>query len=132
MSNQTVPTRVLLVDDEPAVRMTLTALLRRRGFEVIAAESGEQGLSMLDNGPYGICVIDLHLPGLDGLTLARCARERFPHQPVLILTGSGVSPRDDLAIALAPFPVLMKSTSPSEVLDTVAALCKAAEVEGAQ
>lgn len=121
--NKTLPVRVLLVDDEPAVRLTLAALLRRRGFDVSDAENGEQGLALLDAGPYAVCVIDLHLPGLDGLSLARKVRERFPDQPVLILTGSGVSPQDDLSIELAPFPVLMKSSGPAEVLDAVAALC---------
>ncbi|RRR78124.1 MAG: response regulator [Candidatus Viridilinea halotolerans] len=121
--NPPAPTHVLLVDDEPAVRLTLATLLKRRGFHVTTAEDGNEGLAKLADGPYAICIIDLHLPGIDGLTLARRARERIPNQPILILTGSGVSTEDDLSAALAPFPVLMKSTNPAEVLDRVAALC---------
>ncbi|PDW03501.1 response regulator [Candidatus Viridilinea mediisalina] len=121
--NSPAQAHILLVDDEPAVRLTLAALLQRRGFRVTTAEDGEAGLELLNAGPYAICIIDLHLPGINGLKLARCARERFPNQPILILTGSGISPHDDLSAAMDPFPVLMKSSNPSEVLDRVAALC---------
>ena len=66
---------ILLVDDEPGVRSALGGVLRDEGYEVDAVDSGEACLERLGRQAYDVVVLDIWLPGIDGLaTLARIAR----------------------------------------------------------
>jgi DNA-binding NtrC family response regulator len=79
--------RVLVIDDEPAVRFALVELLSDRGHEVIAAESGEAALAHL--GDVDVVLTDLMMPGLDGLAVVRAAKQHAPGVPVIMLTARG-------------------------------------------
>jgi two-component system response regulator AtoC len=78
---------ILVVDDEPAVRFTLTEALGDRGHEVRAAESGAAALTMLDG--VDVVITDLAMPGIDGLQLLAKIRERDATLPVVLLTAHG-------------------------------------------
>ncbi len=79
--------RVLVVDDEPAVRFALTELLGERGFTVIECASGTAALAHVLE--VDVMVTDLVMPGLDGMTLLREAKRRTPGLPVIVLTARG-------------------------------------------
>ena len=80
---------VLIVDDEPGVRSALGGVLRDEGYEVDAVESGEACLERLADRPYDVVLLDIWLPGMDGLaTLARM-RERQIDAQVVIISGHG-------------------------------------------
>lgn len=81
--------RLLLVEDEPDLATPLAQGLRRQGYAVDVAVDGVQGGEMLDVETYDVAVIDLGLPGLDGLDLIRAAREQQLALPILILTARG-------------------------------------------
>jgi two-component system, cell cycle sensor histidine kinase and response regulator CckA len=81
---------ILVVDDEPAVRSVVKAILQYRGYKVLEAANGEEGLQVLQRGPgsVGLVLLDINMPGLGGWeTLARM-RELSPRTPVLMLSGS--------------------------------------------
>ena len=70
--------QVLIVDDEPNLRKILAAQLSRDGYEVMLAEDGEQGLTMLRENHIDLVVTDLKMPKVDGMTLLREAlREKI-------------------------------------------------------
>jgi CheY-like chemotaxis protein len=79
---------ILLVDDEPVVRMGTAALLADGGYEVVEAASAEEALDLARNGlaPDAL-VTDFAMPGDSGVTLARKLREERPNLPVLLITG---------------------------------------------
>jgi DNA-binding NtrC family response regulator len=79
--------RVLVVDDEPAVRFALSEMLGDRGHDVIDVASGDAALPHV--GEVDVVVTDLAMPGLDGLGLLREARRRVPGLPVIVLTARG-------------------------------------------
>jgi two-component system, NtrC family, response regulator AtoC len=79
--------RILVVDDDPAIRFTLEELLRKQSHEVQVAASGEEALEHLED--VDLVVTDLAMPAMDGLELLRIARERVPSVPVLLLTAFG-------------------------------------------
>jgi CheY-like chemotaxis protein len=83
------PTRILVVEDEFLIRLTLVEALGDEGFEVVEAGSGDDALPMLEADPaIGLLLTDIQLPGsLDGRSLARRAREGRPSLPVLYVTG---------------------------------------------
>ena len=79
--------RVLLVDDEPAVRFTLAEALGERGLLTVSAASGEEALALLDG--VDAVVTDLSMPGMDGLQLLRRLREEDAELPVIVVTARG-------------------------------------------
>ncbi|HEX8281817.1 MAG TPA: response regulator [Pyrinomonadaceae bacterium] len=80
--------RVLLVDDEPSIRLTLAEFLRREGFEPIAAADAAEGSALFgENGSVDVAVVDINLPGRSGIDLLRELRERDPSVPVIVITG---------------------------------------------
>ena len=88
---------VLLVDDEPLVRMTTADMLSDLGYEVIEAESAEQALKMAAEGlPFDLLVTDHLMPGLTGIELVQTLRRTRPALPVLLVSGyaefEGVDP----------------------------------------
>jgi FixJ family two-component response regulator len=84
--------RVYVVDDDPAVRRSLWRLLRSGGYEVASFASAEEFLEKLEVDAAGCAVLDLAMPGLDGLALQRRLAEREVPMPVLFLTGRGDIP----------------------------------------
>ncbi|MFH1842210.1 MAG: response regulator [bacterium] len=81
--------KVLLVDDEEELVSTLTDRLRWRNLDADAATSGYAALELLQQQNYDIVVIDLMMPGLDGLDLRRIIRRDYPGVEVLLITGHG-------------------------------------------
>jgi two-component system phosphate regulon response regulator OmpR len=81
-------TRVLVVDDDPAVRRMLAEYLSAHGFEVRQAESGAAMRAEMERGAPAVVLLDIGLPGEDGLTLARYLRERHD-VAIIMVTGAG-------------------------------------------
>ena len=81
--------KLLLVEDDPSMRSTLERALGRRGLQVTACEDGPKALSLWQAAPPDVVVLDLSLPGLDGLEVLQLAREAGLATPVLILTARG-------------------------------------------
>jgi EAL domain-containing protein (putative c-di-GMP-specific phosphodiesterase class I)/DNA-binding response OmpR family regulator len=83
--------RILVVDDDPSVRELVANCLRRAGFDVAEAASGELALELLDREEMSLVVLDVGLPGMSGTDVVRTLRQA-PHTatlPVILLTGSG-------------------------------------------
>lgn len=110
---------ILLVDDELPIRLTLGDQLRRRGFVVETAENGEQAVALLFQRPFDVLVVDLKMPGMDGIEVARRARERQPEIAVLVLTGHGSLESAIEGIHLGVFDYMLKTTPPREVVERV-------------
>ncbi|MBM3150759.1 MAG: response regulator [Chloroflexi bacterium] len=76
---------VLTIDDDPATSELLIPLLIREGYDVMTANSGEQGLKMIREQPVDIVLLDWSMPGLDGEKLCQAVRE-FSRVPILALS----------------------------------------------
>ncbi len=83
------PATILVVDDEEDIRQLLAALLRRAGYEVSVAQSGEEALAKLRETPCDLVITDLRMPGMDGLQLLRRIATEFPTSRAIVLTGYG-------------------------------------------
>ncbi len=81
---------ILLVDDDAGVRRSVGDMLKRSGYNVLAAEDGNAALEALQkNGAVDLVIADRKMPGMDGLTLVRLIKERTPELPAVIMTGYG-------------------------------------------
>jgi DNA-binding response OmpR family regulator len=83
--------KVLVIDDEPGIRDLLDTLLRRKGYQVIVAESGQKGLECFHREHPDVLVLDLKMPEMDGFTVLQQVRSLDPIIPVIILTGAGTA-----------------------------------------
>jgi two-component system nitrogen regulation response regulator NtrX len=102
---------VLIVDDEAGVRSALSGVLRDEGYAVDAVDSGEACLDRVVRAPYDVIVLDIWLPGMDGLaTLARL-RERRVDAPVVMISGHGNIESAVKAIKLGAFDFVEKPLS---------------------
>ena len=80
------PGRVLVVDDEAGIREMLTGVLEDEGYTVAVADSGERCLEMLSGGSYAVVLLDIWLPGIDGLeTLERIRDAEMAGKPVVVM-----------------------------------------------
>jgi two-component system cell cycle sensor histidine kinase/response regulator CckA len=111
---------ILLVEDEPGVRAFVSKALRRFGYHVIEAESGEAALQAIssDESHFDLLMTDVVLPGIDGVELATLLRQRHPNLPVLCM--SGYSEKFvQTTTSEARLPFLEKPFSPQTLLNTV-------------
>jgi CheY-like chemotaxis protein len=119
---------VLVVDDDPAVRMTVKLVLERTGHRVAVAAEGRAALATLAAGGIDLLVVDLFMPGMDGLETLREARRRYAHLPVIVMSGTslggpGQQAPDFLAMAvkLGAVRSVQKPFKPRDIVDAVQA-----------
>ena len=84
---QTAEARVLVVEDEVRMRELLVRALSGWGFATAAARSGEEAIRLNEQNPFDIVVLDLNLPGMDGMQCLSRLREKSPHMQAIVLTG---------------------------------------------
>jgi CheY-like chemotaxis protein len=84
------PPRILLVDDNTIVRDMLVDLVGSLGYHADAAVGGEEALDLFDRGRYDVVLTDLVMPGMSGWQVLAALRQRDPHIPVVIVTGSPI------------------------------------------
>ncbi|HZB78802.1 MAG TPA: response regulator transcription factor [Actinomycetota bacterium] len=116
-------TRVLVVDDEPMVREVLARYLSREGFDVDAAEDGEQALIRHAEGAPDLVLLDLMLPRVDGYEVFRRIRERAA-TPVIMLTARGEETDRIVGLELGADDYVTKPFSPREVVARVRAVLR--------
>lgn len=116
MSN---PTAILLVDDEEEFVSTLAERLEIRGFESEAANSGDQALSLIESNDYDVVVLDVKMPGMDGLEVMDHIKTRRPEMPVILLTGHGSTKEGMDGMHKGAFDYLMKPLDIDELISKI-------------
>jgi DNA-binding NtrC family response regulator len=111
--------RILIVDDEHSVRKSLQEWFLEDGFDVQTAEDGHQALLTLDSGPFDIYIVDLKMPGMDGITLQKRILEGYPDAAVIILTAYASVDTAVEALKLGAFDYVTKPVDPDELSNLV-------------
>jgi two-component system nitrogen regulation response regulator NtrX len=102
---------ILVVDDEPGVRSSISGVLQDEGFDVDSAGSGEECLEKANGAAFDVIVLDIWLPGLDGLTTLQRLRERQIDSQVVIISGHGNIESAVRAIKMGAFDFIEKPLS---------------------
>lgn len=110
------PATVLLVDDEPSLRVTLSVLLRRQGFQVTAVEGLSEARHALERELYDVVITDLRLEDGDGAEVIQATRRLCPHAEVIVLTAYGSIGSAVEMVKLGAFDYLTKPVEPDELL----------------
>ncbi|TIC86577.1 response regulator transcription factor [Nocardioides sp. GY 10127] len=122
-------TRVLVIDDEPQVRLALRSALARAGFEVLLAADGREGFETLATAAPEVVVLDLWLPDTDGLTLVRTLRT-WSSVPVLILSGVSDQARRVAVLEAGADDFLQKPFGLDELVARLRALLRRTQTSG--
>lgn len=83
--------KILIVDDDGAVRATVQLLLERAGHSVVAASDGRKGLAIFETGEFDLLFLDIFMPGMDGFETMRLVHQQQPLIPVIVISGNPVT-----------------------------------------
>jgi two-component system nitrogen regulation response regulator NtrX len=108
--------RVLIVDDEPGVRAALAGILGDEGYAVAVAASGEEGLAVFERQTFDAVLLDVWLPGMDGLETLGRMRERRPDVEIVMISGHGTIDTAVRATRLGAFDFVEKPLSLEKTL----------------
>ena len=109
---------ILIIDDEAAIRTTLSSILQDEGHQTVACESGEEGLARFARDDFDLIILDLWLPGMDGLSVLERLRSAGA-PPVIVISGHGSVESAVRATRLGAYDFLEKPLSLERVLLTV-------------
>ena len=118
--------KILVIDDQPNVRMLLALLLRQQGYDVVLAENGWEGLQLYRQEHPDVILLDLNMPELDGVTVLKQIRSVDLKQPVIILTGDNAQETERQVRALGVSEFILKGSSLHLLADTLKRLLKTA------
>jgi DNA-binding response OmpR family regulator len=113
--------KVLVVEDESSIRKFININLERSGFEVIEAESGEEGLKKLIEYSPEVIVLDIMLPGIDGFEVCRTIREKKSDAVVIMLTAKGQDMDKIVGLELGADDYMVKPFNPLELVARIRA-----------
>jgi DNA-binding response OmpR family regulator len=111
--------KVLVIDDEPNVRILLDMRLRHHGYDVLFADNGWKGLELYNQDHPDVIVLDLKMPELDGVTVLKQIRSVDLKQPVIILTGDTNPETERQVRALGVSGFIIKGSSMKRLVDTL-------------
>ena len=113
--------KVLIVDDEPAIRNILARILSNKGHEAQTVSSGKAALAVLQQGNYDLVVADLKMSGVSGMDLFEILKKKSPEiaNKTVFITGDTMTQETSEFLASAGRPYLAKPFTPIEFLETV-------------
>jgi len=121
-----MPSRVLIVEDEPDIRALVVHHLKREGYQVSAASSGEEALRQVQAAPPDLVILDLMMPAMDGLEVCRRLRQdpATASLPIVMLTAKGDEVDRVLGLEIGADDYVVKPFSPKELLARVRAVLR--------
>lgn len=122
--------RILIVDDEEIVRSSLQDILNLEGYEVQSVANGEAALSLLQRETFDLILLDLKMPGMDGIDVLRAINKLSPDIKVILLTGHGSLESAIEALRQGAHDYILKPAPSTEILSSVMrGLSKRAELQ---
>lgn len=110
---------ILLVDDEPSILKSLGGLLKDEGYEVVIASNGYEALKLVEAQAPDLVLLDIWMPGMDGIETLKEIKSAHPYLPVVIITGHGNIEMAVKATKLGAFDLIEKPLSFDKVVVTI-------------
>jgi DNA-binding response OmpR family regulator len=110
---------ILVVDDEPVARQSMTDILKLEGFSVASAPNGQAAVEYVRMHPVDLVVVDLRMPGMDGLEVIQVVNQVSPETEVIILTAHASTETAIQALRLRIHDYLQKPAAPAQVIASV-------------
>jgi DNA-binding NtrC family response regulator len=109
--------RVLIVDDDEVVRWSYLRSLQSVSCNVAAASDGEEALQTMEQNPVDVVLLDMRMPGQDGLSVLRAIKQKWPESEVVIITGYPTVASAKEAVRLGAYDYVAKPVGPQEVIN---------------
>jgi DNA-binding NtrC family response regulator len=109
-------TKILVVDDEEVVRLSHIRTLASIHCQVEVVRDGVEALLVMAQQPADVVLLDLRMPGMDGMTVLKTIKQRWPETEVVIITGYPTVETAKEAVRLGAFDYLAKPVGPDEVI----------------
>ncbi len=113
--------RVLLVDDEVEFTASMQKVLRRRGFDVTVAGDGLKALPLIAREHFDVVLLDIKMPGMDGIQVLQEIKRFSPNLPVILLTGHYSLSEEEDTLQVGAFAYLHKPCPIGELVDLIVA-----------
>lgn len=110
---------ILVVDDEPVARQSLSEILRLEGYAVNSVPNGQAAVEYVRTHPVELMIVDLRMPGMDGLEVIQVINQVSPETEVVLLTAFGTTESAVQALRLRVHDYLLKPAPPSQVVNSV-------------
>jgi DNA-binding response OmpR family regulator len=110
---------ILVVDDEPVARQSLTDILKLEGYTVTAAPNGHAAVEYVRTHPIDLMIVDLRMPGMDGLEVVQVVNQISPETEIILLTAFGSTESAIQALRLRIHDYLLKPASPAQILASI-------------
>jgi len=110
---------ILIIDDEPNLRRSLSMILQRAGYTVTSASNATEALHLLQAGAYDLTFLDIKLPDQNGIQLLPQIKELYPEMPILILTAHATLDTAIGAVRLGARDYLLKPIDPEAIIERV-------------
>ncbi|MGA9572640.1 MAG: response regulator [Lysobacterales bacterium] len=107
---------ILIVDDEEVVRHSHLRSLQGTDCNARAAEDGMQAIQVMEQSPFDVVLLDLRMPGLDGMDVLKTIKQRWPNSEVVVITGYPCLESAKEALRLGAFDYLTKPLGPAELI----------------
>lgn len=111
--------KMLVVDDEPIVLESCRRILEDMGFESVLTTSADQALGAIMKEKFELLLIDIKMPGHDGMYLMREVKEKWPHIPIIVMSGYATEETIAEVSAMDAAFFIAKPFTPDEMLDAV-------------
>ena len=110
---------ILVVDDEPVARQSMTDILRLEGFSVNSVPNGQAAIEYVRTHPVELMIVDLRMPGMDGLEVVQVVNQISPETEIVLLTAFATTESAIQALRLRIHDYLLKPASPAQVIASV-------------
>jgi len=110
---------ILVVDDEPVARQSMTDILRLEGFSVNSVPNGQSAIEFVRTHPVELMIVDLRMPGMDGLEVVQVVNQISPETEIVLLTAFATTESAIQALRLRIHDYLLKPASPGQVIASV-------------
>ncbi|HUX24367.1 MAG TPA: response regulator [Burkholderiales bacterium] len=110
-------TKILVVDDEEVVRLSHIRTLASIHCDVEVVRDGKDALQVMEQRPADVVLLDLRMPGMDGMTVLKMIKQRWPETEVVIITGYPNIDTAKEAVRLGAYDYLAKPVGPDEVIN---------------
>lgn len=111
--------RILLVDDEVVFANNLLKLLSKRGYDSVVAYNGADAVAMVEKREFDVIILDMKMPGMDGIATLKEIKKKVPSVEIVILTGHGSIESGIEGMQLGAFDFLMKPVSIDDLQEKV-------------
>jgi len=121
MNNTNNKKRILIVDDDETVRLSYRRSLAEMPWEIAAAQNGDEALRKMQENPPDVVLLDLRMPGPDGLSVLGTIKRKWPDSEVVVITGYPSLDSAITAVRLGAQNYAVKPVGPEEVVDLATA-----------